>query len=245
MLCRVLQRAPMPRRAAPAQRERAVEQLSRARAGAVAHGREIGDQADIPEQDREQQIADDRPEIPDQRASPLRPQRHRVRVGRQPVGVDRTAEMNDRNQSRDRDRKQRHGLGEAVDRAAPSLAGQQQHCRDQRAGIADADPPHVVGDSDAPHDGGVDAPDADAAVKQPADRAGEPEDEREACQQRRATTSFLRVASRRLGDGLRDLDIAGALGRNPAMRRQVAWPRARRSCALLGKPGAGLRTSAR
>ena len=91
-----LQPRPCARRAAPAQRERAVEQLARAVRRAVAHGREVRDQADIAEQDREQQVADDRPEIPHQRAAPLRPQRHRVRIGCEPVDIDRPAEMEDR-----------------------------------------------------------------------------------------------------------------------------------------------------
>ena len=43
------------------------------------------------------------------------------------------------------------------------LAHQQQHRRNQRAGVADADPPDVIGDREAPDDRGVDAPDADAA----------------------------------------------------------------------------------
>ena len=42
------------------------------------------------------------------------------------------------------DGEERHRLGEAVDRRAPFLLQQQQDRRDQRAGVADADPPDEV-----------------------------------------------------------------------------------------------------
>ena len=183
VVCRVFSLRQCDGRAAPAQREGAIQQLSRARPRAVAHGGEIGNQADVPEQDREQQIADDRPEIPDQRAAPLRPERHRVGIGGEPIGIDRPAQMDDRHDAGDRDREQRHRFRETVDRAAPLLPRQQQHGRDQRAGVADPDPPDVVRDRHAPHDGGVDAPDPDSLVEQPADRAKEPEHERQAGEQ--------------------------------------------------------------
>ena len=58
---------------------------------------------------------------------------------------------------------QRHRLGKAVDRVAPALLEQQQNRRNQRAGVADTDPPDEVDDGEAPADRNVDAPDADAA----------------------------------------------------------------------------------
>ncbi len=231
-------------RAAPAQREGAIQQLSRARPRPVAHGGKIGNQADVPEQDREQQIADDRPEIPDQRAAPLRPERHRVGIGGQPVGIDRPAQMDDRHDAGDRDREQRHRLRETVDRAAPRLPRQQQHGRDQRAGVADPDPPDVVGDRHAPHDGGVDAPDPDSLVEQPADRSEEPEHERQAGEQGEPPDPAGGL-KHRLGDSLGDLDIAGSPGGNPAMRRRQALFEHRAHVPSSSKPGAGLRTSAR
>ena len=60
------------------------------------------------------------------------------------------------------DGEQRHRLGEAVDRRAPRLPEQQQDRRDQRAGVADADPPDEVDDVEGPADRDVVAPDADA-----------------------------------------------------------------------------------
>ena len=60
------------------------------------------------------------------------------------------------------DGEERHRLGEAVDRRPPRLLEQQQDRGDQRAGVADADPPDEVDDVEAPADRDVVAPDADA-----------------------------------------------------------------------------------
>ena len=132
-------------------------------ARAVAQRRQVGDQADVPEQERDGDVGGDREEVPHQRAAPLRPQVHRVGIGREPVEEPRPAEVQDREQPGHRHREQRHRLGEAVDRRAPLLPQQQQDRRDEGAGVADADPPDEVGDREAPGDRDVDAPDADAA----------------------------------------------------------------------------------
>ena len=78
--------------------------------------------------------------------------------------------MDQREQPRADDREQRHRLGEAVDRRAPVLLEEQQDRGDERAGVADADPPDEVDDREAPADGDVDAPDADALEEQVRDR---------------------------------------------------------------------------
>ena len=62
-------------------------------------------------------------------------------------------------------------LGEAIDRGAPLLAQEQQDGRDQRAGVADADPPDEVDDVEAPAHRLVVAPDADADEDQLGQRA--------------------------------------------------------------------------
>ena len=64
----------------------------------------------------------------------------------------------------------RHRFGKTIDRGAPVLAQQQQDRRDQRAGMADADPPDEVDDGETPRDRDVDAPDADAVGQQMGDR---------------------------------------------------------------------------
>jgi hypothetical protein len=59
-----------------------------------------------------------------------------------------------------------HGLGEAVDARAPLLAEEEEDGGDQRSGVADADPPHEVGDVPGPVDRRVVTPDADAHREQ-------------------------------------------------------------------------------
>ena len=66
---------PLAVRAAEAQCQHAVEDLLAARRRVIAHRREIREQAEIPEQDRGDDIGQDREEIPQQRAAELRPQR--------------------------------------------------------------------------------------------------------------------------------------------------------------------------
>ena len=78
--------------------------------------------------------------------------------------------MQDREEPGAGDGEQRHRLGEPVDRRPPRLLEQQQDRRDQRAGVADADPPDEVDDGEAPADRDVDAPDADALHQQIGDR---------------------------------------------------------------------------
>ncbi len=43
---------------------------------------------------------------------------------------------------------------------------QQQNCRDQRAGMANADPPDETGNGKTPGDGDIDAPNADAVANE-------------------------------------------------------------------------------
>ena len=67
-------------------------------------------------------------------------------------------------------RENRHRLGKAVDAGPPLLAEQEQNRRNQRAGVADADPEHEVDDVKGPEDRGVVAPHADAGRDQVADQ---------------------------------------------------------------------------
>ncbi len=67
-------------------------------------------------------------------------------------------------------REERHRLGEPVDRRAPVLLEEQQNRRDQRAGVADADPPDEVDDVERPADRNVVAPDPDALGQQVGER---------------------------------------------------------------------------
>ena len=161
---------PVDRRAAPAEREDAVDDPLPPLLGRVAERREVGDEADVPEHERDGEVRRDREHVPRQRAAELRPHAGDVRERVQPVEEPRPAHVQQREHARAHDREDRHRLGEAVDARPPLLVHQQQDRGDQRAGVADADPPHEVDDREAPGDRDVDAPDADADVEQPADR---------------------------------------------------------------------------
>src|SRR5207342_1626548 len=109
------------------------------------------------------------------------PDRHAVRIGEQPVGREpRTAGVNQREQARAHDGEDRHAFGEAVDGGAPALLQEQQDRGDQRAGVADADPPDEVDDREAPADRDVDAPDPRALDQQPGHGHAQPAHDHEA-----------------------------------------------------------------
>ena len=152
----------MARRAAPAEREDAVDVALPACRRAVAHRREIGNEAEVPEEQRDGEVGRDRGHVPRQRALEVGPHLHRRGIGHEPVGEPRAAEVEERKESRLHDREQRHRLGEAVDRGAPFLLEEQEDRGDERAGVADPDPPDEVGDGERPGDGDVVAPHADA-----------------------------------------------------------------------------------
>ena len=82
----VLVALPVPRRSAPAEREHAVGSLHPEMTSLVAKRRHVGNHADIPEQQRYREVRRDSEHVPDERASELRPDRHAVRIGEQPVG---------------------------------------------------------------------------------------------------------------------------------------------------------------
>ena len=87
---------PVPRRAAPAERENAVEPRDRFVLRAVAHCRHIRHEPDVPKHERDEQISADGENIPDERAAPLRPQPHRVGIRHQPIENPGPPEMQER-----------------------------------------------------------------------------------------------------------------------------------------------------
>src|SRR5438067_9805766 len=87
---------PVHRRATPAEREDTEEDLPSATSGAVARGGEIGNQADVPEHDRDDEIGQHGPDVPFERTSELRPHAHSRGVRKHPVEEPRPAKMQDR-----------------------------------------------------------------------------------------------------------------------------------------------------
>ena len=128
----------------------------------VAQRGEIGNEAHVPEQQRDGEVGADRGRVPGQRAAKLRPDAHRRRVGNEPVEEPRPPEVQQREEPGLDDREERHRLGEAVDAGAPRLLEEQQDGGDERPGVADPDPPDEVDDPEGPADRDVVAPDADA-----------------------------------------------------------------------------------
>ncbi len=146
--------APVPGRAAPAQAtERRRCTCAHAAGGAVAQRGQIGNHAHVPEQRGHRGVGAHREHVPQQRAAEVRPHAQvRVRHREQPVRAPRPAHVEQREDAGAGDREQRHGFGEAVDGGPPALAQQKQDGRDQRAGVADADPENEVGDVPGPAD---------------------------------------------------------------------------------------------
>src|SRR6185437_1049439 len=118
--------------------------------------------ADVPEDDRDREISEDRPDVPFKRTAKLRPHAHGGRIRKHPVHEPRPSEMEDRIDTRTDHGEKRHGLGEAIERVAPFAAKQQQKSGNQRAGMTDAQPPDIVMNCEGPVDWNVKAPDADA-----------------------------------------------------------------------------------
>ena len=153
---------PVARGTAPAERQGAVDGRLDLRHRTIAQRRHVGNHADIPEHDRDRGVGRHCEHVPDQRALELRPQPHRIGIGKQPVGSQpRTAGVEHGKDGRAGHGEDRHRFSEAADRHAPLLLEQQQNRRNQRAGVADADPPDEVDDVERPADRDVVAPDAD------------------------------------------------------------------------------------
>ena len=147
--------------------------------------------------------------------------------------------MQDREQAGDGRGEQRHRLGEAVDRGAPALPGEQQQRGDQRPGIADADPPDVIGDGEAPDHRRVDAPDPDALDEQPGEATAMPSvsSEREAEADPPARGPARRCSSGSATHGDRSRIARHPAGSAAAAAVGVALMR------LSSSAGFGLRTS--
>ncbi len=198
---------PVTRRSAPAEREHAEDHLLRLRHRAISHRREVGNQADVPEHDRHGRVGRDREDVPDERASELWPQSHRVGIREQPIRCQpRPTGVDQREHRGAQHGEDRHGFGEAADRHAPLLPEEQQNRRDQGAGVADADPPDEVDDVEGPADRDVVAPDPDAPEEQIAERQVQSAEQRQPDQEAEhpAERGALRQRDlrNRFGDGL-------------------------------------------
>src|SRR5581483_6721042 len=78
-----------------------------------------------------------------------------------PAGVD------ERKERGAGDGKKRHRFGKAIDGGAPLLIQEKENRRNQRASVADTDPPDEIDNGESPADGDVNTPDSGALCKQP------------------------------------------------------------------------------
>jgi len=124
--------------------------------------------------------------------------------------------MEDRHQPRHRHGEDRHRLREPIDRRSPVLPQQQQERGDERAGVADADPPHEVRQRERPRDRLVDAPDADALGEQVTD--GDTEQQREGRGKRES--EHIAPVHGALEHDVRDLVGDDRAGVAPALRQR-------------------------
>ena len=161
---------PVARRSAPAHRQQSIHVLRKRHNRAVAQRAEVGDHSDVPEDDRDRRVGGDRKDVPRQRRAELRPQIHRVGVWEEPVAQPRTPKVDEWEGACADHGEDRHRLGEAVDGVAPRLLEEKQNRGDQRARVADSDPPDEVDNRESPGAGNGDAPDADALQEEPRHR---------------------------------------------------------------------------
>ncbi len=157
---------PVAARTRPPQGEEAVDCLGDAGLGLVPEGGQVGDHPDVPEERRHAGVGRDREDVPQQRASELRPHAHLVGIREEPVGEPDAADMQRREQAGAHNCEDGHGLGKAVDAGAPILAEEEENGTDERAGVADADPEDEVDDVKGPGDGLVIPPHTDACGEQ-------------------------------------------------------------------------------
>ena len=146
----------------------------------------------------------DRPEIPGQRAAELRPDLEGRGIGKGPVEQPRPPEMEDRENPRADDGEERHAFREAVHRRAQIVPPQDQDRREQARAVGDADPPGIVDEVEAPDEGNVHAPDADAQDRDRDQRIAEQQHQRARRQEREPPDPAEAAGERDFRDRARD-----------------------------------------
>ncbi len=144
---------PLPHRAPPAEGQQPVDELPGTGLRPIANRRQVGDQADVPEKDRDRSVDADREDVPEQGAPEVGPHPHLIREREHPVRDPDASHVDPRERQRAHDREDGHRLRRAVDRRTPSLPEEEKDGRDERPGVADADPEHEVRDVPRPPTG--------------------------------------------------------------------------------------------
>ncbi len=104
---------------APSHGKQSVDHLRIFVFSAVTQGRQVGNESDEPEQERDCEIGRDREHIPDERAAELWPVVHGVRIREHPISKPRPSGVGEREDTSASHREQRHRLRKAVDGVTP------------------------------------------------------------------------------------------------------------------------------
>ena len=124
--------------------------------------------------------------------------------GKGPVEQPRPPEMEDRENPRADDGEERHAFREAVHRRAQIVTPQDQDRREQARAVGDADPPGIVDEVEAPDEGNVHAPDADAQDRDRDQRIAEQQHQRARRQEREPPDPAEAAGERDFRDRARD-----------------------------------------
>ena len=233
-----LEVGPLAVAAAPAHGQQAVEGLAPPGRGTVADDAEVRDHAHVPEERGDGEVGRDREDVPLERGAELRPDAILVGQRQKPPAEPDATDVEEREEAGATDREDGHGLGGAVDGRAPLLTEEAEDRRDQRTGVADADPEHEVDDGPTPTHRRTKAPGAGASRDEVAET-----DERERRDEQRDAEHdfpperrlFLDDPTNLLGD-----PVEAAVVENQRGARELGWANLIEDRGALGRAVVGV-----
>lgn len=160
----------MAMRTPPSERKDPVNDAAQFGFGAIADGCEIGNQPDIPKEQRNCAVDGDGEDVPDEGATEVGPDRHLVGQRQHPVSGPNPAYMDTGKDQGAHDGKDRHRFCRTIDGRSPFLAKKEQDRRDERTSMADTNPKDEIDDRPSPSDGIIDTPDPDPFPDEVEDR---------------------------------------------------------------------------
>src|SRR5262249_9904736 len=151
---------PVSRRPSPAHGQHSVNNSRKTLPRSIAQGRQIWDQSDKPEEQRDRGIGRNGKHAQDEGTPKLRQGPHCVGVREEPIGQPRPAYMKRGIDGRASHSEQSHGLGETVYGSSPLLSQEEQDRRNECAGMPNTNPPDESDNFKRPADGDIVSPDA-------------------------------------------------------------------------------------
>ena len=229
---------PLAVTAAPAHGQQAVESLAPPGRGTVADDAEVRNHAHVPEERGDGEVGRDREDVPLERGAELRPDAILVRQRQEPPAEPDATDVEEREETGATDREDGHGLGGTIDGRAPLLAEEAENRRDQRTGVADADPEHEINDGPTPTHGRTQAPGASAGRDEvtEADERERRDEERDAEHDFPPERSlFLDDTADLLGD-----PVEAAVVENQRGARKLGWANLIEDRGALGRAVVGV-----